>query len=164
LCVALQEEAESEETRHLHKPAENNRPPALKADKLKKGPAPPPPPSSSSSNSTSSTNSKPPAIVRSHSVVDGRHESPVRNLSKELAVTGGHAGHEDKGHESSEEDDVETESPSSSLSDSDSEHESLGKARNAADKSRELLVVDLDDEDAIAIRLLDLAIQAMFCN
>ncbi len=106
-------------------------------------------------------------------MVDGRHgDSPVRNLSKELAVMGGQTGggyDDDKGHdESSEEEDVETESPASSLSDSDdgeedkSDHEDdlVKKAPNAAEKSRELLVVDLDDEDAIAIRLLDLAIQA----
>ncbi len=101
-------------------------------------------------------------------MVDGRHDdsSPVRNLSKELAVMGGQTGgyDDDKGHdESSEEEDVETESPASSLSDSDDGEEDksdLVKAPNAAEKSRELLVVDLDDEDAIAIRLLDLAIQA----
>jgi hypothetical protein len=98
-------------------------------------------------------------------VVDGRHDgSPVRNLTKELAVMRGHD--DDKGHqESSEEEDVETESPASSLSDSDDgeedrEDDLVKKAPNAAEKSRELLVVDLDDEDAIAIRLLDLAIQA----
>ncbi len=102
-------------------------------------------------------------------MVDGRHDdsSPVRNLSKELAVMGGQTGgyDDDKGHESSEEEDVETESPASSLSDSDDgeedrEDDLVKKAPNAAEKSRELLVVDLDDEDAIAIRLLDLAIQA----
>ncbi len=102
-------------------------------------------------------------------MVDGRHDgSPVRNLTKELAVMGGQTGggyDDDKGHESSEEEDVETESPASSLSDiddgeEDREDDLVKKAPNAAEKSRELLVVDLDDEDAIAIRLLDLAIQA----
>ncbi len=76
--------------------------------------------------------------------------------------TGGY--NDDKGHDESSEEDVETESPASSLSDSDDGEEDreddLVKAPNAAEKSRELLVVDLDDEDAIAIRLLDLAIQA----
>ncbi len=105
-------------------------------------------------------------------MVDGRHDGspPVRNLSKELAVMGGQTGgyDDDKGHDESSEEDVETESPASSLSDSDDgeedksdrEDDLVKKAPNAAEKSRELLVVDLDDEDAIAIRLLDLAIQA----
>ncbi len=98
-------------------------------------------------------------------MVDGRHDGspPVRNLSKELAVMRGHD--DDKGHDDSSEEDVETESPASSLSDSDDgeedrEDDLVKKAPNATEKSRELLVVDLDDEDAIAIRLLDLAIQA----
>ena len=146
---------------------------APKADKLKKGPAPPPPPVATSGNRPppAGGNSSQPAAAevafnRADSVVDsGRREqpveaemvTPVRNLTKEL-------GGQDVS--SSELDDETSSSLSSeSESDDDPETEAASPIRKPIGQPRELLVVDLDDDDDfspakdIALRLLDSAIK-----